>query len=85
MSQKEKGQAEETRWRDARQAALTGDFASIPDDCILGIKVHLSVFAERTLKRPDDLAPSQTYGVWIWDRQAQASHTRLEQSMETCI
>jgi len=35
MSQKEKGQAEETRWRDARQAALTGDFVASLMICIL--------------------------------------------------
>jgi len=66
MSQKEKGQAEETRWRDARQAALTGDFASIPDDLYIRYQSSFKRIRREDVKRPDDLAPSQTYGVWIW-------------------
>lgn len=66
MSQKEKGAAEEDRWREARQFALAGEFANIPDDLYIRYQSSFKRIRREDVKRPDDLAPRATYGVWIW-------------------
>lgn len=66
MSQEEKGQAQIDQWKNARAAALRGDFASIPDDLYIRYQGSFKRMRLEDGPSPVNLETKQKYGLWIW-------------------
>lgn len=66
MSQEEKGKTQIDHWKSAREAALRGDFSSIPDDLYVRYQSSFKRIRLEDGPPPKDLDTKEKYGLWIW-------------------
>ncbi|UYD39133.1 MAG: replication associated protein [Wigfec virus K19_645] len=66
ISDKAKGINEKERFKRARESAIAGDFASIPDDLYTRYQASYKRMRREDAPRPTDLEKRDTYGVWIY-------------------
>lgn len=61
----EQGERERARWASARASATSGKFDEIDDELYIKYQNSFKRMAREDQRRPSDLCPRQTYGIWI--------------------